>query len=673
MPPPKAELTLEVSRHYAEQHLLGSPKHPASVFALRKVCERGLADFQAAPFPGTDPRPWVEARAKCFLAALDGALPESADADLLPAGHPLRKRETSDPWGDLLEAEERIQALQKSLVDTVTRALVRKISDHELVGMNRRLSHLYGTNFAGSERTESVVGIQRAKVVSAAALVHEELERRALLAPDEPPTAPSQAALYAEAMKLRESPEVVLREGALVQHPGGVELRLEHASLFVAGRPLELPVAKLAERFSPAGSSAHEPFLEPREALYTRPPAGAGEGVEIGKFTYAEGAKTSAFAELFVAGALTGVLVVGKTSVMLRESLVPYVLTEHAVATGYMPPEGESQLPGTLEWDVPPELRYWKAASDQDPREIRDQLVRSGLFTEEHVRIVDGAVRRTALKRFVVEPYPASPSAFAELLVEQRPEVDLYARYMGDPAAITKATAVAVQLADMGSVDGLADGAALYFADDSLGAVRACAQQLPAVADKYLVGAHDGPEMRELFKRLGRAFRLPHVPDRLFVASHPVDVEVEWVDSTLPIEAESAARELGKREVRVVKGTAAEEEHFVLGVVLEPETIDSQQDIYSAEEVRKSAHRFMAHYQNAGLMHQTLVNDAVRIVESYLAPLDCEIGGQTVKQGSWIMGMIVEDDGLWSAVKDGTLTGFSIGGSAIRTAEETAA
>lgn len=115
------------------------------------------------------------------------------------------------------------------------------------------------------------------------------------------------------------------------------------------------------------------------------------------------------------------------------------------------------------------------------------------------------------------------------------------------------------------------------------------------------------------------------------------------------------------------------DERYVLGIVLEPETVDAQQDIYSAAEVREAAHKFMAEYRNRGLMHQRIVNDKVDIVESYLAPVDFEVGGQKVKKGTWLLAEHILDDELWQQVKSGALGGFSIGGSAVRNPEHEAA
>lgn len=116
----------------------------------------------------------------------------------------------------------------------------------------------------------------------------------------------------------------------------------------------------------------------------------------------------------------------------------------------------------------------------------------------------------------------------------------------------------------------------------------------------------------------------------------------------------------------------AEDEQIVYGIVLEPDTVDAQDDIYSAEEVRNAAHKYMEDFQNAGLMHRRKINDKAKVIESYLAPDNFSIGGQKVKKGTWVMAMRVMDETIWKQVKSGDLTGFSIGGSAQRTPEATA-
>lgn len=104
------------------------------------------------------------------------------------------------------------------------------------------------------------------------------------------------------------------------------------------------------------------------------------------------------------------------------------------------------------------------------------------------------------------------------------------------------------------------------------------------------------------------------------------------------------------------------------GIVLEPDEVDSQGDTIDASEVRKAAHLFLRRYNEGttlGLMHQEFEDIGIRVVESYIAPIDFELGGQSVKKGSWVMTIHVISDDIWVRIKDGELTGFSIGGVAV--------
>src|SRR6185436_1562366 len=66
----------------------------------------------------------------------------------------------------------------------------------------------------------------------------------------------------------------------------------------------------------------------------------------------------------------------------------------------------------------------------------------------------------------------------------------------------------------------------------------------------------------------------------------------------------------------------AGDEHYILGIVLEPDVVDAQNDTYSADEVQQAEQRFMVEFRNVGLMHKGYINDKVKIVESYIAPVD---------------------------------------------------
>lgn len=126
------------------------------------------------------------------------------------------------------------------------------------------------------------------------------------------------------------------------------------------------------------------------------------------------------------------------------------------------------------------------------------------------------------------------------------------------------------------------------------------------------------------------------------------------------------------KTVPLVKNVNPDEERYVLGIVLEPETVDAHNEIYSAEEIRTAAHGFMADYRGIGVMHQFLVNGDVALLESYLAPTDFEIGGRRIKKGAWLIALRILSDGLWRQVKSGEFTGFSVGGSSRAVPEKTA-
>ena len=109
---------------------------------------------------------------------------------------------------------------------------------------------------------------------------------------------------------------------------------------------------------------------------------------------------------------------------------------------------------------------------------------------------------------------------------------------------------------------------------------------------------------------------------------------------------------------------ADDEQQIVTGVVLEPETVDAQGDIISAEEIEKAAHKFLAKSRVVGEKHKSQAQ--AEVVESYIAPQDITIGDQAVKAGTWILSVKVHDGNLWEEVKRGEITGFSIGAIGMR-------
>lgn len=110
----------------------------------------------------------------------------------------------------------------------------------------------------------------------------------------------------------------------------------------------------------------------------------------------------------------------------------------------------------------------------------------------------------------------------------------------------------------------------------------------------------------------------------------------------------------------------SDEKQLVTGVVLIPDQVDAHGDIMSADVIEEAAHNFLAEYNTKttmGLMHKDM-NPPIDLVESYIAPMEMVLGTQVVKQGSWVITARVNDKTIWQKVKDGKLTGFSIGGKA---------
>lgn len=121
-------------------------------------------------------------------------------------------------------------------------------------------------------------------------------------------------------------------------------------------------------------------------------------------------------------------------------------------------------------------------------------------------------------------------------------------------------------------------------------------------------------------------------------------------------------------DVQIAK--ADEEKRIVYGIVLEPDTVDAQGDTISADDIEKAAHGYLAKSRKIKVRHNNEVK-TVNVVESYISPQDMTMSGpngrQKVRKGSWVLGVKVDDDRLWKAVKSKELNAFSVGGVAVRT------
>ena len=152
-------------------------------------------------------------------------------------------------------------------------------------------------------------------------------------------------------------------------------------------------------------------------------------------------------------------------------------------------------------------------------------------------------------------------------------------------------------------------------------------------------------------------WRYPYTIDKAGVVtvSEPVEMEKTLVPVTKQVEIIVPVEKAGRPDKR-----------FTLGVVLEPDKEDLQGDIESPEDIEKTAHDYMIRSRKAGQMHQGPALKGAEVVESYIAPCDmtiqCTDGStQTVRKGSWVMGVIWPEK-QWEEIKKGKFTGYSVQG-----------
>lgn len=149
------------------------------------------------------------------------------------------------------------------------------------------------------------------------------------------------------------------------------------------------------------------------------------------------------------------------------------------------------------------------------------------------------------------------------------------------------------------------------------------------------------------------------------VEDEPED-ELEEGDEDDAEDDDDELKSVEKRfEVAILK--ASDEEQTVSGIVLQPEVVDAQGDIMSADVIKQAAYAFLMNFNKStklGLQHAKFPKGKLALVESYIAPNGIVLGAKTVKQGAWIMTVKVLDADVWKKVKDGKITGFSIGGRA---------
>ena len=114
-----------------------------------------------------------------------------------------------------------------------------------------------------------------------------------------------------------------------------------------------------------------------------------------------------------------------------------------------------------------------------------------------------------------------------------------------------------------------------------------------------------------------------------------------------------------------------ETEGLFYGVVIQPDIPDSQEDVFSAQDVEAACHGFMRDYALAKGEHSPDVNHSGRdadadLLENYVAAQDMVLGGEPVVRGSWVQVWKVNCPLTKREIDNGELTGLSLEGTGFR-------
>lgn len=102
--------------------------------------------------------------------------------------------------------------------------------------------------------------------------------------------------------------------------------------------------------------------------------------------------------------------------------------------------------------------------------------------------------------------------------------------------------------------------------------------------------------------------------------------------------------------------------HYITGIVYEPMTADAHDDFMSAEEIVKAEKYFRENCNQIDIQHSFEKTDSCEVVKSWITGCDCTIGGEEVKEGTWMLTVKVEDNELWDKIVKKEITGYSMGG-----------
>lgn len=129
---------------------------------------------------------------------------------------------------------------------------------------------------------------------------------------------------------------------------------------------------------------------------------------------------------------------------------------------------------------------------------------------------------------------------------------------------------------------------------------------------------------------------------------------------TIIWKANSNAQPVIERTVPILK--MDEEKRMVYGVVYSPNEEDAHGDFMTKEEIEKASYNFMKARRTTNIDKQhDYEADEGFVAESWLIRKNDPLFPDE-PEGAWAVGIKVENDETWQQVKDGEITGISMGG-----------
>jgi len=341
---------------------------------------------------------------------------------------------------------------------------------------------------------------------------------------------------------------------------------------------------------------------------------------------------------------------------------VPFVLSEKAVSSEWMPPDGVAALPKEIKKQIPKEYEYWNEAGS-DARQMRDQLVKAiqekdiPPFDFESIFKSDSQKSGFVLQKQIWED-KSDPRWFIRIDTG-KPEINVI-ELQSDPTNIEKSE-VRVWVEKYKSsmdIEGLLSVA--HYLNPKKG-ISSYLKKVDVGNASVLSDSEESTQIEFKGDILDGVFTLKRNNNEYLLERSGNDTiaEIEKMidfELVLPID-----------HFEIHKAKKGKEKRLVTGIVLEPDMVDAQDDTIKSEVIEKAAHMFLTQYNKEtklGLMHTTFGDIGFELCQSFLSPVEYTVGKKTVKKGSWVMTVHVTDDNRWYDIKNRRLTGFSIGGKA---------